>query len=309
MLVSFPPGGSSDLVARLSRQVMSETLGQPIVVDNRPGGGGSIAAVALQREAPDATRSCSRTSRRSRSRRRRCARCPTTRCATSPLSPTSAACIWCWSRHRAPASPRSRGSSSGPSASPGGSNYGSSGQGSWSQRGRRVLQAQGRHRHRARALSRLGADAAGLPRVARTLELYFDSLPQNLPSIRAGEGRGLAVSSDGRLSIAPRTAELPRTGPRHRRRELARRTGPAGLPAPVVATHRRGGEGRDLEAAGADPVRAMGRDPSSDVAGGVFGVCRGETGGLASDDHRGPGPSKARSRPHAHRRRLRRTHR
>jgi tripartite-type tricarboxylate transporter receptor subunit TctC len=53
ILVGFPPGGSTDLVARLLAEKMSVVLKQPIIVDNKPGAGGRIAAQALKASAPD----------------------------------------------------------------------------------------------------------------------------------------------------------------------------------------------------------------------------------------------------------------
>lgn len=53
IMVSFPPGGSSDLVARLLSEHLSTELGQQFVVENRPGAGGTVAAEALKREAGD----------------------------------------------------------------------------------------------------------------------------------------------------------------------------------------------------------------------------------------------------------------
>jgi tripartite-type tricarboxylate transporter receptor subunit TctC len=49
----FPPGGTADIVARLMGQWLSERLGQPIVVENRPGAGGNIGAEAAVRAARD----------------------------------------------------------------------------------------------------------------------------------------------------------------------------------------------------------------------------------------------------------------
>ena len=54
MLVGFPPGGANDIVARIAAQKLSETLGQPVVVENRPGNAGVVAAEALAKSAPDA---------------------------------------------------------------------------------------------------------------------------------------------------------------------------------------------------------------------------------------------------------------
>jgi tripartite-type tricarboxylate transporter receptor subunit TctC len=52
-IVSFPPGGSSDLIARAIAPKMSERLGQPVVVENRPGAGGMIGVDAVAKSAPD----------------------------------------------------------------------------------------------------------------------------------------------------------------------------------------------------------------------------------------------------------------
>lgn len=53
LIVLFPPGGSVDLVARLITPKLSESLGQQIVIDNRSGASGNIAAELVARAAPD----------------------------------------------------------------------------------------------------------------------------------------------------------------------------------------------------------------------------------------------------------------
>lgn len=52
-IVSFPPGGSSDLIARAIAPRMAERLGQQVVVENRPGAGGMIGVDAVAKSAPD----------------------------------------------------------------------------------------------------------------------------------------------------------------------------------------------------------------------------------------------------------------
>ena len=89
-IVSFPPGGSSDLIVRAIAPRMSERLGQPVVVENRAGAGGMIGVEAVAKAPPDGytiglaaagalsrtsacIRACRTTPRRT-SRRSRCSR-------------------------------------------------------------------------------------------------------------------------------------------------------------------------------------------------------------------------------------------
>ena len=52
-LVGFPPGGGNDLVARMVGQKISDQFGRPVVVDNRPGAGGNVAAELVAKAPPD----------------------------------------------------------------------------------------------------------------------------------------------------------------------------------------------------------------------------------------------------------------
>ena len=53
LMVPFPPGGSTDIVARIVAQKLSERLGQPIVIENRGGAGGTIGTALIAKSAPD----------------------------------------------------------------------------------------------------------------------------------------------------------------------------------------------------------------------------------------------------------------
>src|SRR5437868_8793493 len=53
IIVPFPPGGSSDIVMRLVSQKVSESIKQPIIIENRAGAAGNVAAVAIKNASPD----------------------------------------------------------------------------------------------------------------------------------------------------------------------------------------------------------------------------------------------------------------
>src|SRR5215510_4058446 len=53
IIVGFPPGGGADITARLIGQWLSERLGQPFIIDNRPGAGSNIATEAVVRAPAD----------------------------------------------------------------------------------------------------------------------------------------------------------------------------------------------------------------------------------------------------------------
>jgi tripartite-type tricarboxylate transporter receptor subunit TctC len=53
IIVTFPPGGATDVVARVIQPHLESRLGQPVVIDNRPGAGGMIGVDAVAKAAPD----------------------------------------------------------------------------------------------------------------------------------------------------------------------------------------------------------------------------------------------------------------
>src|SRR5215471_17503935 len=53
LIIGYTPGGSADMTARLTGQWLTERLGQPVVVESRPGGSTNIATEAAVRSPPD----------------------------------------------------------------------------------------------------------------------------------------------------------------------------------------------------------------------------------------------------------------
>ena len=53
LIVGIPPGGGTDILARLFGQWLSEQLGQPFIIDNRPGAGGTIGTEVVVKAPPD----------------------------------------------------------------------------------------------------------------------------------------------------------------------------------------------------------------------------------------------------------------
>ena len=52
-LIPFPPGGAADIIGRTIGEKISARLGQPVVMDNRPGAGGAVATAILAKSEPD----------------------------------------------------------------------------------------------------------------------------------------------------------------------------------------------------------------------------------------------------------------
>ena len=52
-VVAFAPGGLNDILARIVGQKLTESWGQPVIIDNRPGAGGNLGTELVAKAAPD----------------------------------------------------------------------------------------------------------------------------------------------------------------------------------------------------------------------------------------------------------------
>src|SRR6202011_1273951 len=53
IIVGFTPGGGNDIIARIVGQKLAENLGQPVIIENKPGGGAIVATEYVAKSAPD----------------------------------------------------------------------------------------------------------------------------------------------------------------------------------------------------------------------------------------------------------------
>ena len=96
LIVGFAAGGATDIVARLMGQWLSERLGQPFVIENRPGAGSNIATEAVVRAPPDGYTLLLVSALPTRSTRRSTTSSISISSATSRRSRASSACPMSW---------------------------------------------------------------------------------------------------------------------------------------------------------------------------------------------------------------------
>ncbi len=211
IVVTFPPGGSSDIIARVLGEALSQRLPQRVVVDNRPGAGGTIAAAHVAQQAPDGYTLLLSNSApivlsppiyanpgydpvASFTHVAYLGSAPSVVIVNPRLVPaTDMAGLLAWIRaQRSP---------------PG---YGTSGIGSVA------------HVFGERLMSRTGVQLTHVPYrgsapmqadlLGGAIPLAFDTLPQNIENIRAGRLRALAVTARERQAMAPDVPTVAEAG-------------------------------------------------------------------------------------------------
>jgi tripartite-type tricarboxylate transporter receptor subunit TctC len=234
IVVTFPPGGSSDIVARLIAVPLQAELGQPIIIDNKPGAGSTIGAYEVARAEPDGyTFMLSNSAPISIS--------PAMQ-DTPRYDPVKsfAHVVYLGSVANVfvvhPSVPANNFGEliSWIKAQPNPVNYGSGGIGSI---GHLVGETMKRdHSLKMEHVGYKGSSPMHNDLLAGTIPLAIDTLPQNVPFMKDGKLRALAVTSPARAPMAP---EVPTVLELGQKKLVAENflgiSGPAGLPRAIVA--------------------------------------------------------------------------
>ena len=233
VIVTFAPGGSSDIVARLIGGPLQAKLGQPVIVDNRPGAGGTIGAAIVAKAAPDGyTLMLSNSAPISIS--------PfmlTTPTYDPVKSFTHVSYIGSVANvfvvHPSVPAKNFAELIAWIRAQPNPVNYGSGGIGSI---GHIVGETfKNDHGLKMEHVGYKGSSPMHNDLLGGTIKLAIDTLPQNVPFMKDGKLRAIAVTSPARASMA---AEVPSVLELGQKKLVAENflgvTGPAGLPAAVV---------------------------------------------------------------------------
>jgi tripartite-type tricarboxylate transporter receptor subunit TctC len=234
VIVTFSPGGSSDIVARLIAVPLQAELGQSVIVDNKPGAGGTIGALEAARAAPDGYTLLLANS------------------APISISPAmqdqprydpvgsfthvsyigSVANVFVV--HPSVPAKNLRELVAWIKAEPNPVNYGSGGIGSIGHIvGETLKKDQGL---RMEHVGYKGSAPMHNDLLSGTIKLAIDTLPQNVPFMKDGKLRALAVTSPARAPMAPDVPSVLELGQKKLVAEnFLGISGPAGLPAAVVA--------------------------------------------------------------------------
>ncbi|TNF61474.1 MAG: tripartite tricarboxylate transporter substrate binding protein [Burkholderiales bacterium] len=205
LLVGFPPGSSPDLMARLLAEPLAQALGQPVVVENRPGAGGNIAADAVARATDDHTLGLMINGNLTIARILNPA---TPYDPLTDLAPVSLVAVAPLVLTASPAA-GAEGAAFIAAARQAGDrwNYGSPGVGTVAHIGMELLKSRA-------GIAPVHVPYPGNPQVINAMlsgELQMALLPPGLamPQVRSGKLRAVGVTSAGRSSVVP---ELPSLG-------------------------------------------------------------------------------------------------
>ncbi|MBV9192381.1 MAG: tripartite tricarboxylate transporter substrate binding protein [Betaproteobacteria bacterium] len=233
MIVTFAPGGSSDIVARLVAIPLQAELGQTIIVDNKPGAGGTIGALEAAHAAPDGyTLLLSNSAPISISPAMQDEpRYDPVKSFTHVTYIGSVANVFVV--HPSIPAKTMAELIAWIKAEPNPVNYGSGGIGSIGHIVGETMKKE--HGLRMEHIGYKGSSPMHNDLIPGTIKLAIDTLPQNVPLIKDGRLRAIAVTSPARAQIAPEVPSVLEAGEKNLVAEnFLGVSGPAGLPNEVV---------------------------------------------------------------------------
>ncbi|MEO7727383.1 MAG: tripartite tricarboxylate transporter substrate binding protein [Burkholderiales bacterium] len=229
-IIAFPPGGSNDILARIIGARMTELMGQTVIIDNRPGGGGNIGVEAIARAPADgyAIGNISATHTINATLYPRLGYdilkdfTPITRVAEIPILIAAHPVVPINGPKDLIALSQKRKLS-----------YGTSGIGTPGHLAAEMLRAYG-----AKDLQHVpykGGGPAIIDLVAGQVELLFNNMPELVPFVKAGKMRAIAVTSAKRDPVLPDTVSMIEAGfPGFDLGNWVAIVGPAGMPKDAV---------------------------------------------------------------------------
>jgi tripartite-type tricarboxylate transporter receptor subunit TctC len=234
LLVPFPPGGATDITARVIAEPLGRLLGAPVIVENRAGAGGSVGMAEAARAAPDGTTLAMATLSthgvnpavyrklpydpvRDFVAVTELVRAPGVLVVNPSLPARDLAQFIAYLK-----------------ANPGKLNYSSPGNGTighmWGELFRSSTGTTITH------VAYKGAADALRDTIGGNVQASFDQVASSLPHIQAGKLRALAISSERRLDMLPEVPTFREAGlPSNNEPSWFGLVAPAGTPAPVVA--------------------------------------------------------------------------
>ena len=233
LMVPFPPGGSTDIVARIVAQKLAAPLGQPLVIENRGGAGGTLGTAVAAKAAPDGymlTVGTTSTHVVAPSVYRKLDYDP-----VKDFAPVSLLAV---TPYLLVVNPKLNAASLKElvdlmRAQPGKLNYASAGVGSTTHLAMEMLKSASKTY--ALHIPYNGNGPAGTAVIAGQVEILFGSLPAVLPHARSGRVRALAVGTPKRSPALPQVPTVSESGyPGFDASLWLAIMAPAGTPQPVI---------------------------------------------------------------------------
>ena len=234
LVVPFGPGGSNDIVARLFGPALSERLGQPVVVENRPGAGGAIGTDSVVKSAPDGyTLMIGATSTIAVNVSAYPKRNFDPLKNLTPIGQLAAGPFVLFVHSSVPAKSVKE-LIEVAKARPGALNFSSSGKGSSLQLSVELLKMMAKVDMVHVPYKSGGAAVSAL--AANEVQVFIGDMAPLTGFVKSGAVRPLAVTTDKRFSLLPDLPTIAESGvPGYEASSWYGLLGPAGLPAPIVA--------------------------------------------------------------------------